>query len=544
MKYITTFAFIAFILTPFTSLAVTIPGAPALFETALQNRISSVDTSMELVRNSLSGGETITGYHCFTIDEGRSDSEYVCGTVSSTTVTGLERGISLLTGTSSVTANKYQHRRGSSVKITDYPLIVRLRNILAGSEGLSAPIAYDSSVGTSSFSVVTQLVNKGYVDYVAFNGAGVISSTETARGVVELATTVEQASSTVSGSSGPLVLQAKNATSTYNASTAANKVVVTQNNGRIDPEFIGSTAFGDGRDGNVTISSTTTLTRDMYYNDLTINADLLPKNYRIFVRGTLSGSGRIVASGANGTNATGNTHGTGTTSINGYFSTLASGNGAPGSISGCSANNHSSNTYSGLVFVYSNSNTGGSISLPASPCDVGTYSSTAGSIIAFATSTRYGVEYYSTIAGVEISYATSTRIFSSTSGSGGAGGIIKCSGSCSGTNGSSGAGGGGGQAGQVVFIVARSIVGSFSIDVHGGNGGNGGNGGCGSGDYCGTGGTGGGGGSGGVIIFVYDTKTWSGSVNLTGGTGGTGYTNGGDGVNGMLLTYPISSLLR
>lgn len=29
--------------------------------------------------------------------------------------------------------------------------------------------------------------------------------------------------------------------------------------------------FGDGSDGNVTITTNTTLTRDMYYNDLTVD---------------------------------------------------------------------------------------------------------------------------------------------------------------------------------------------------------------------------------------------------------------------------------
>src|SRR4051794_31025531 len=75
--------------------AVTIPGGEALFETSLQSRISSTDTSMTLVANSLRGGGTISGYHCFTVDEGRTDQEFICGSVSSTAVTSLERGVSL-----------------------------------------------------------------------------------------------------------------------------------------------------------------------------------------------------------------------------------------------------------------------------------------------------------------------------------------------------------------------------------------------------------------------------------------------------------------
>ena len=48
--------------------------------------------------------------------------------------------------------------------------------------------------------------------------------------------------------------------------------------------------FGNGSDGNVTISGTVTLTRDMYYNDLTIpsSTTLNPNGYRVFVKGVLS----------------------------------------------------------------------------------------------------------------------------------------------------------------------------------------------------------------------------------------------------------------
>jgi hypothetical protein len=59
--------------------------------------------------------------------------------------------------------------------------------------------------------------------------------------------------------------------------------------------------YGTGADGNVTLDGTTTvlsmtpsgsvysMTRDMHFNDLTINADvrLAPNGYRIFVKGTL-----------------------------------------------------------------------------------------------------------------------------------------------------------------------------------------------------------------------------------------------------------------
>lgn len=67
--------------------------------------------------------------------------------------------------------------------------------------------------------------------------------------------------------------------------------------------------FGDGSDGNVTISGSVTLTRDMYYNNLTITtgAALNTSNFRIFWRGILditsAPAGGIFSNGSAGGNA-------------------------------------------------------------------------------------------------------------------------------------------------------------------------------------------------------------------------------------------------
>jgi hypothetical protein len=52
----------------------------------------------------------------------------------------------------------------------------------------------------------------------------------------------------------------------------------------------GEEVYGFGQDGDVTIAADTVLTRDMYYNDLTINSSctLDTNGYRVFVRGTLA----------------------------------------------------------------------------------------------------------------------------------------------------------------------------------------------------------------------------------------------------------------
>jgi hypothetical protein len=77
----------------------------------------------------------------------------------------------------------------------------------------------------------------------------------------------------------------------------------------IDVPVAALAIFGDGSDGDVTIATNTTLSRDMFYTNLTINSGvtLNPNGYRIFVRGTLTNNGTIARNGDAGGNATGAT---------------------------------------------------------------------------------------------------------------------------------------------------------------------------------------------------------------------------------------------
>ena len=88
-----------------------------------------------------------------------------------------------------------------------------------------------------------------------------------------------------------------------------NKVPKLNSTARVDGVFIAED-FGDGSDGDVTISSPTTLTRDMYYNNLVVSNTLTTDGYRIFVKNTISGSGTIKWGTATpGGNASGTTPG-------------------------------------------------------------------------------------------------------------------------------------------------------------------------------------------------------------------------------------------
>lgn len=226
---------------PDIELGAALPGGQALFETALRERLDRTSTSsMKLISGTMRDGTALSGYHCFTVDEGRSDQEFICGTVSGTTVSDLERGISFNTGTTSSTTLQFAHRVGSNVKITDYPLIQRMRHILAGAEGAEDVMFYDASVSTSTIGADDRnIANVDYVNSVAFSGASVVSASETSRGVVEIATQAEIADSTQTGGSGTLVVPARYATST--APSSGRYVPVTGTDGNLAEGFLPTT---------------------------------------------------------------------------------------------------------------------------------------------------------------------------------------------------------------------------------------------------------------------------------------------------------------
>lgn len=149
--------------------ASTLPFSPALFETSLSFPITSTDTSMTLVSNVLIGGATLqSGYTCFTVDQGQPNTEYVCGTVSGTTVSSLVRGIDPITGYTSQTNLKFSHRRGADIKITDYPVLTLLRNQIYGSDTIQNIISYTTH---PTFTSNTQIIDKKYADDLAIAGA-------------------------------------------------------------------------------------------------------------------------------------------------------------------------------------------------------------------------------------------------------------------------------------------------------------------------------------------------------------------------------------
>ncbi|MBI2020074.1 hypothetical protein HYS94_01505 [Candidatus Daviesbacteria bacterium] len=245
--------------------------------------------------------------------------------------------------------------------------------------------------------------------------------------------------------------------------------------------------YGDGSDGDVTIAAPTTLTRNMYYNTLVVNAVISTGGYRIFVRNLLSGTSSV---NRNGNAASGGTEGAAlANSAGGLAGGLA---GGAGGISG-GAGANGSNLASGLGAAGGN---GGAATAGGGGGTGGTFA-VAGGGRPRSSALLFG------------RYADQDEW---RGGAGGAGG---------GADGNTGGGGGGGAG--ILFLAAREISTALTISANGGAGANG------------TGGNagGGGGGGGGYVVVISQLISQSTfTVQANGGTAGSGAGTGGAGVDG------------
>ena len=550
------------------------------FSTTLTTKIPVGGTTGSILATTDDDGVTLpTGNYYFTLDGNNSLKEHIYAAYNSGNLTAIKSISRQGVETSGAVR---EHRVGASVSITDFAHILRLNQLLTGETDLdsTSPLKYD---GSASISDDKHLATKKYVDDVAV--AGSPKATEAVYGISKL-------SSPSSDPTVPVVLNNEE----VSATSGANKVVKANASGKIDASFGGAAStlatlngsgkvvedpanatstptaskipiadgsgklngwvdstdelFGDGSDGDVTISTPTTLTSDKYYNNLILNDDLNAAGYKVFVAGTLTvASGKKIynnggagGNGGNGSAGTGGTAGSaGTIAGSGSLPSGSVGKiGIVGAVAndtastdGTNGNNGDSQTYS---LDDSNGATGGNGGYgDSTPGGTG---GTGGTTTRSKDLPKNWVKAYTLI---DIS-GTGLNIqrVSGGSGSGGTGGV-KSSGS--GARASSGGSGGSGATGGIVFLAAKTITlngSSVWLEAKGGNGGNAGTGYASGGSYARAGGSGGGaGGNGGIIIFIYKTKTGSATTSVAGGTGGLksiGVTSGGgpatDGTDG------------
>lgn len=514
---------------------------PAIFETYLSSQQSVSDTSLTIASAALRDGSTLSGYVCLTIDSNTPQLEYECGTLSGTTLTVSVRGIDAVTGTTTINALKFQHRRGADVKITDYPALTIMNNQLNGTQTIPNPLVYSSAITNAQIQANnSNLVNYGLLASTAI--AAGVPATPTTLGISKLSTVAASTTNPIvvgdndvrlTGKSGTLLSSTNPVIDLAYTSTtsSANKVVTTNSSGVLDSSFLdfGQMITGSGADGAVTTAvATTTLTRDMYYTNLTIatGTAIVTNGYRIYATGTVAVSGIIYANGGTAVASTSGIGGNATGTLPATPNGSVGGGGGNGSVGGSIASSYI------IGSIGSNGGMGGS---------GGSGGNNGGTS---ATSTAVAVRFpYTTTEALNLLSGTTTTLgnifmLSSAGGSGGGGG------GSAGSQNLGGAGGGGGGAGGMIVIYAKTItinVGG-TIMSRGGNGGNGS-------DHigasvAGSGGGTGGGGAGGVVILVNHNYTNNGSIDVTGGTagqtvgigsvGGTSGTIGNNGATGVL----------
>lgn len=465
----------------------------------------------------------------------------------------------------------------------------------------SSEIARPRAIADTDTAILAAYVTFGQLGRTSF--AGTVDASTIQKGIVEIAIDAENGTGTGTGGTGAILVAAASShnyisttpskipvgrasdgkidnswggtassLATLNGSikvvedpanaqttSAAAKIPLADVNGEIGMSWINyNMIYGDGSDGNVTLGAgTTTLTRDMFYNNLTIpNGSVLdPAGYYVFVKGTLTqqGNGKIARNGNNGgagTAAVTTTAGTGgtagsalsTNTLFGGNAGVAGGTGGTWIVgtSGITGGNANGTTITaGLGVTGAAGGTGGTGGSGGGGSTPGAGGTGTGGGITNLLNTRITDPAQARIMGMFKS-GTFYSIRPNGQNGGGGGGSPGTSDGGGNVGGSGGGGGGSGSDGGVLVCFVKNIIlsgGGNLFEVVGGNGGNGGSGGNASAGTGGGGGGGGGGsgGGGGLIIIVYKNKSAAITYSIAGGAAGTGAAGGtgsGGGANG------------
>lgn len=160
-----------------TRLGAALPVVIANYQDSLASKMSSSASSFTLVNGYDGQSRSLSGLYGFVIDEGSAVQEFVTANCTGTACTVATRGIDLVDGKTNVASLQQEHRRGATVKITDYPLLALLMRMLNGAESIPGVI-YSSSTTYVPPSAAS-FASKYYVDSVGAGGftANNVSST-------------------------------------------------------------------------------------------------------------------------------------------------------------------------------------------------------------------------------------------------------------------------------------------------------------------------------------------------------------------------------
>jgi len=269
-----------------------------------------------------------------------------------------------------------------------------------------------------------------------------------------------------------------------------------------------SAYFGNGADGDVTISGDTSLTTDKYYTNLTVNSTkrLSTNGCRVFVSGVLTNNGYISNDGTAGN----------------VSSARAGGAGGPaGFVGGGSAGGAGALTYglNGAVGANISASLGGAGGRGGDSAWGAGVHGDGGTCTAPTSGQGTLNEIDLLLRGKLSDGVTSVQ-----GGTGGGGGGTQTDDGGGGYYGGAWGGGGGGGGG-VVLVSARTIVNNGTISAYGGAGGAGY-----ADSYIG----GGGGGGGGGVVIIISTSTVGGTVSAAAGGAGSGSNSGIAGAAGTV----------
>ena len=328
----------------------------------------------------------------------------------------------------------------------------------------------------------------------------------------------------------------------YATSTpTAGQIPMADGSNKLD-DWVTDYFYGDSSDGDVIISTNTTLTEDMYYLNLTINAGVTvdPGGYIIYVSGTLTNNGTIARDGNDATDAVEDVAGVGGAALasGSIAGGLAGADGAGGKYNNGSSSSSGNAGGAGTSLNPSITNVNGSAG-GAGKMSEGGGAGGAGGAAGTTTLETTILEYNRTASGnltlndttdyniiespIKGSSSSATLSASAGSGGGGSGGTDNQGGTAWVLT---GGGGGAGGNGGIVLIVAKEIINNGTISVDGGAGSDAG---ATTGYYDPTnysawgGGSGGGaGGNGGLIILVSETYSVAGTLSYAAGAFGEG----------------------
>lgn len=139
-----------------------IPKVIALFSTTLAAKISASATSGTLDKIEDKKGTNLTGVVGIVVDGGTASQEFMIVTIASDkSFTVTYRGIDPIAPYTEVTALKFSHERNASVKVTNYPILLILRNLLNGDTAIPNLLKYDGALTPTD---PAHLTSKNYVD--------------------------------------------------------------------------------------------------------------------------------------------------------------------------------------------------------------------------------------------------------------------------------------------------------------------------------------------------------------------------------------------